>query len=664
MVHVLVARVRAALAAHIRKHYQQEVPIVTEKPPRIEMGEAATPVCFELAKRLKRAPRQIAQEIAAQLPPIEGVERVEIAGSGYVNFYFSRAAFLAASLKETEMKLADAAPDAPKCIVEHTNINPNKAAHIGHLRNAVLGDTFVRLLRRAGQRVEVQNYIDNTGVQVADVVIGFLHIAGKTPAEVRALAAQPKFDYYCWDLYASVTHFFEEDKTRVALRGEMLKSIEEGAGEAAEMANIVAPAIVRCHLRTMERLGIEYDFLPRESEILHLKFWDAAFLLLKQRNAIHLAGSGKNAGCWVMRMNESAEAAEANGSGATSDDDDAKIIVRSNGTVTYVGKDIAYQLWKFGLLGRDFLYEMFYTYPAGHMLWISTAVGGNSSAPAFGHAAIVYNVIDARQAYLQNVVTAGLRALGYEGQAARSVHFSYEIVALTPRCAAELGYTLSEEDAKKPYVEVSGRKGLGVKADDLLDRLETAARAEVDERHPDTPDMERAAIAHAIAIGALRYFLLKFTRTATIAFDFKDALSFEGETGPYCQYAVVRARNIFRKLRDEQPDFDGASLETVEAAAAAKLFAGFDGNAFWELAFLAASLDTQIDAAVGAQEPAFVAKYAFQLAQAFNLFYHHHHILTENDPAKKKFLLQLSRLVEVQLVAALELLGIESPEKM
>ncbi len=659
MVHVLVARVRAALAAHIRQHYQQDVTIVTEKPPRIEMGEAATPVCFELAKRLKRAPRQIAQEIASQLPPIEGVDRVEIAGGGYVNFYFSRAAFLAASLREVEAPRAGAAPDAPKCIVEHTNINPNKAAHIGHLRNAVLGDTFVRLLRRAGQRVEIQNYIDNTGVQVADVVIGFLHIAKKTPAEVRALAAEPKFDYYCWDLYASVSRFLEEDKTRMALRGEMLKSIEEGAGAPAEMANIVAPAIVRCHLETMERLGIEYDLLPRESEILHLKFWDAAFEQLKQRNAIHLAASGKNAGCWVMRMNDAADAADA-----TDEDDDAKIIVRSNGTVTYVGKDIAYQLWKFGLLGRDFHYEKFHTYPAGHTLWSSVSTAGDSSAPAFGRAAIVYNVIDARQAYLQNVVTAGLRALGYEEQAERSIHFSYEIVALTPRCAAELGYTLSDEDARKPYVEVSGRKGLGVKADDLLDRLETAARAEVDERHPDTPDMERAAIAHSIAIGALRYFLLKFTRTATIAFDFKDALSFEGETGPYCQYAVVRARNIFRKLRDEQPDFEITSLGNVDAAAAAELFSGPDGNAYWDVAFLAASLDTQIDAAVGAQEPAFVAKYAFQLAQAFNLFYHHHHILTESDAAKKRFLLQLSRLVEIQLVSALELLGIESPEKM
>jgi len=660
LVHVLVARIRAALAAHIRQHYQQDVPIVTDKPPRIEMGEVATPVCFELAKRLKRAPRQIAQEIAAKLPPIEGVDRLEIAGAGYVNFYFSRAAFLAVSLKEAGAPPAAAPANAPKCIVEHTNINPNKAAHIGHLRNAALGDTFVRLLRRAGQRVEVQNYIDNTGVQVADVVIGFLRIAKKSPAEVRALAAQPKFDYYCWDLYASVAHFFDEDKTRAAaLRGETLKSIEEGAGDAAEMAGIVAPAIVRCHLNTMERLGIEYDLLPRESEILHLKFWEAAFEQLKQRNAIHLAASGKNAGCWVMRLNDAADAADATG-----EDDDAKIIVRSNGTVTYVGKDIAYQLWKFGLLGKDFRYEKFHTYPAGHTLWSSTSAAGDAAAPAFGRATIVYNVIDARQAYLQNVVVAGLRALGYEDQANRSVHFSYEIVALTPRCAAELGYTLSEEEARKPYVEVSGRKGLGVKADDLLDRLEAAARAEVDERHPDTPDVERAAIAHAIAIGALRYFLLKFTRTATIAFDFKDALSFEGETGPYCQYAVVRVRNIFRKLRDEQPGFDVSALEEVDASAAAELFASADGNAFWELAFLAASLDTQIDAAVGAQEPAFVAKYAFQLAQAFNLFYHHHHILTESNPAKKKFLLQLSRLVEVQLVGALELLGIESPEKM
>ena len=621
------------------------------------MGEVATPVCFELAKRLKRAPRQIAQEIAVEMPRIEGVDRLEVAGAGYVNLYFSRANFLAATMAGA-VKVPEPPPaDAPKCIVEHTNINPNKAAHIGHLRNAALGDTLVRVLRRAGRRVEVQNYIDNTGVQVADVVVGFIHIAQKSVVEVRALAAQPKFDYFCWDLYASVTRFYEDDKTRLALRGETLQSIEAGSGAASEMADVVAPAVVRCHLRTMERLGITYDLLPRESEILHLKFWEAAFEHLRRRNAVHLATAGKNAGCWVMRLNDTADAAEG-------EDDDAKVIVRSNGTVTYVGKDIAYQLWKFGLLGRDFQYQRFHTYSNGHLLWSSVSSGGEPNAPAFGHAAIVYNVIDARQAYLQNVVVAGLRALGFSGEADRSIHFSYEIVALTPRCAAELGYTLNEEDAQKPYVEVSGRKGLGVKADDLLDRLEAAALAEVDQRHPESLESERASIAHAIAIGALRYFLLKYARTTVIAFDFKDALSFEGETGPYCQYAVVRARNIFRKLREQQPDFDGKNLDTPDLDVASRLFGESDGNTLWELVLLAGSLGMQLEAAVAAQEPAFIAKYSFQLAQAFNLFYHQHRILSEEDSAKKIFLLQLSRLVELQLVTALELLGIESPEKM
>jgi arginyl-tRNA synthetase len=594
----------------------------------------------------------------AGLGQVPGFEKFEVAGAGYINARISRAE-AARLLLRPEAEARQGSATGKKILVEHTSINPNKAAHIGHLRNAALGDTLVRLLRRAGRRVEVQNYIDNTGVQVADVVIGFLHIAKKSPAEVRALTAQPKFDYFCWDLYASVTHFYEEDKTRMALRGETLKSIEEDRGAPAEMAAAVAPAVVRCHLRTMERLGIEYDLLPRESEILHLKFWDAAFEHLKQRNAIHLASSGKNAGCWVMRLNDAADAADAGG-----DDDDAKIIVRSNGTVTYVGKDIAYQLWKFGLLGRDFQYEKFHTYANGHTLWSTVASGGAANAPSFGRATLVYNVIDARQAYLQNVVTAGLRALGFNEQADHSIHFSYEVVALTPRCAAELGYSLSDEEAKKPYVEVSGRKGLGVKADDLLDRLEAAARAEVDERHPASPDHERAAIAHAIAIGALRYFLLKFTRTAIIAFDFKDALSFEGETGPYCQYAVVRARNIFRKLRAQQPDFDLSALEKVNQEAAGRAFSAADGNALWEMVLHAGSLGTQIEAAVTAQEPAFIAKYAFQLAQSFNLFYHHHRVLTEEDEARKIFFLQLSRLVELQLVSALELLGIESPEKM
>ncbi len=669
MYHILEARIRKALRDFIRRRYDADVQVPIERPPRIAMGEVASPVCFELAKRLKRAPRHIAQEIANQIGKIDGVERLEVAGGGYLNAFLDRAGFFAATLSGLTKGPAEAPADAPKNIVEHTNINPNKAAHIGHLRNAALGDTFVRLLRHAGRRVEVQNYIDNTGVQVADVALGFLHLEKKSAAEVRALAAQPRFDYFCWDLYARVTQSFETEPARLALRGDTLKAIEEGHGAVAELAEIISTTIVRCHLRTMERLGIEYDLLPRESEILHLKFWDAAFQQLKERGAIRLATSGKNAGCWVMQMSD----AEGGTQNEGDEDADSKIIVRSNGTVTYVGKDIAYQLWKFGLLGRDFHYSRFHTHPSGHTVWVTRADDGEADAPPFGHAAQVYNVIDSRQAYLQNVVVAGLRALGFDSQADRSMHFSYEIVALTPRCAKEMGYELSPEDAQRSFVEVSGRRGLGVKADDLLDRLEAAARAEVDSRHPQTPEIERAAIAHIIAIGALRYFLLKYTRNTVIAFDFKDALSFEGETGPYCQYAIVRARNIWRKLAEqsrqlvEKADssgsdsafFDSCSPESLKAFLAAP-----EGDELWEMLLLAGSLGAQVEAALAAQEPAFVAKYAFQLAQAFNNFYHKHHILSEEDPARKAFLLTLTKLVERQLVLALDLLGIEGPEKM
>ncbi|MHB8541262.1 MAG: arginine--tRNA ligase [Candidatus Acidiferrales bacterium] len=652
-------RVRSTLAAFIREKYAAEISAVTERPPKIEMGEIASPVCFELAKRLKRAPRQIAQEIASNIGKLEGVERIEIAGAGYLNVYLDRAAFLREASARAGHEAVNATANAAKAIVEHTNINPNKAAHIGHLRNAVLGDAFVRLLRYTGRHVEVQNYIDNTGVQVADVVLGFVHLENRNVADVRDLAAQPGFDYLCWDLYARVTQFLEEDKARLDLRGETLKQIERGGGDAAEMAEVVSTAIVRCHLKTMGRLEIEYDLLPRESEILHLKFWDVAFQMLIERGAIRKAASGKNAGCWVMQLSGDKEAVEPD------DEADAKIIVRSNGTVTYVGKDIAYQLWKFGLLGKDFHYAPFFTYADGRTLWVTCSAAGSADAPAFGRGQEVFNVIDSRQAYPQQVVVVGLRALSFKSEADRSVHFSYEMVALTPRCAAEMGYQLSDEEAKKPYVEVSGRKGQGVKADDLLNQLEERARAEVDSRHPEFPAEERAAIGHAIAIGSLRYFLLKFTRGTIIAFDFKDALSFEGETGPYVQYAVVRARNIFRKVREQEPEYSVEAVqENIDFATAQRLLAPPEGNDLWELLLLAGSLGAQIEASASAHEPAFIAKYAFQLAQQFNLFYHKHHILSEEDRAKKTFLLLLSALVEKQLITALDLLGVEAPDKM
>ena len=657
-------RVREALTEFIGAKYGQDVNVVTKRPPKIEMGEVASPVCFELARTLKRAPRQIAQEIAAEIGKIEGVDRIEVAGGGYLNAFLDRAAFLTRTLVESRREPTAASSSAPKAIVEHTAINPNKAAHIGHLRNAVIGDTFVRLLRAAGRRVVVQNYIDNTGVQVADVILGFIHREKMSLEDVRNLAAkkEPRFDYYCWDLYAWVTQFLTEDKERLELRARVLKEIEEGHGAVAEMAEFVSTTILRTHLKTMDRLGIDYDLLSRESEVLGMKFWDAAFQMLKERGAIRLATSGKQAGCWIMPLGD---AVEADAEAAESAEAEAKIIVRSNGTVTYVGKDIAYHLWKFGLLDRDFRYAEFHKHPDGHVAWVTSMHGQEwgGTVPKFGHAQEVFNVIDSRQKYPQQVVREGLRALGFEEQAEHLTHIAYDVVGLTPRCAVELGYTVTEEDARRPYIEMSGRKGQGVKADDLLDQMEKHAREEVEARHRDFSDVERESVANAIAMGALRYFLLKYTRSTIIAFDFKDALSFEGETGPYVQYAVVRARNIFRKVQEQDGTF---SLDPAEKNArgkdAADLLATSDD--LWELLLLAGSLDSRIQAAIDAQEPAFVAKYAFELAQAFNVFYHRHHILSEENAEKKQFLLLLTAIVERQLVAALELLGIEAPEKM
>jgi arginyl-tRNA synthetase len=667
----LLERLRETLAAHVKEKYGVEVNVVLERPPKLEMGEAASPLCFELAKRLKKAPRMIAQEIATSLPEVAGIARVEVAGGGYLNAYFDRGWFFEQSVKEVSGERRMAGGESGKrVIVEHTSINPNKAAHIGHLRNAVLGDTMVRLLRHTKHDVAVQNYIDNTGVQVADVVIAFQHMEKKSLTEVKALAAQPHFDYLCWDLYARATQFFEEDKARAGkLRGETLKAIEEGHGETAEMGGVIADAVVGFHLRTMARLDIYYELLARESEILHLHFWDAAFEKLKASGAIQLATSGKNAGCWVMpwkreikELDSAAAANEApevtNTSGRSEEDLD-KIIVRSNGTVTYVGKDIAYQLWKFGLLGKDFHYRKWPNAPGTETLWATTAGPNETGAPHFGGAEAVYNVIDTRQAYLQDVVAEGLRALGHAREAENSIHFDYEIVALTPRCAAEMGYELSAEDAKRPYVEVSGRKGFGVKADDLITRMLAAAEARVLQKHVDMAGAELKQTANALAVGALRFFLLKVTRNTIIAFDFEDALSAEGETGPYCQYAIVRIRGIRRKgmeVAGTRPQLNPELLQNF--------LQGPESIALWEVLLAAGSLDYAVEAAIGAQEPAFVSKYAFQLAQAFNNFYHNHHILSEADEQKRAFLLGLTELVERQLVEALGLLGIQAPEKM
>ncbi|MGA2334081.1 MAG: arginine--tRNA ligase [Terriglobales bacterium] len=653
------------LREFLRRTYNLEgTNIVVEQPPKIEFGEYALPIAFELARKLRKAPRKIAEEIVAGVGAIPGFEKFEVAGGGYINVRVNRAD-VAAALAADEEPAADV--PTGKVLVEHSSINPNKAAHIGHLRNAILGDTFVRLLRFAGREVDVQNYIDNTGVQVADVVVGFMHIERKSRAQIEALAAAPRFDYYCWDLYARVSHWYEEDKSSLHARSATLHAMEEGNNETAAIADLISTAVLKRHLETMDRLDIEYDFLPRESEILHLHFWDAAFTKLKEAGVLTYENEGKNAGCWVMRR--AGTAAEPSTTGGTEDtgeritEADQKVIVRSNGTVGYVGKDIAYHMWKFGLLGRDFGYRKFYRYPNAHDCWISTTEG-EKDHPHFGDVAEIYNVIDARQSEAQNTVIEALRGLGHDEAADRYTHFSYEMVALTPRCAAELGYTLSDEDKARPWIEVSGRKGFGVKADDLLDALITAAGKEVDARHPELSEAERAGIATQIAIGALRYFMLKFTKPSVIAFDFKDALSFEGDTGPYAQYAVVRASNIFRKGGLDPESFCSDAASRVAKERFAKYLTGEFGNDIWELWLAAAKTSYIVGQCIATTEPAYLAKHAFQLAQLFSTFYHHYPILSETDEGRRTFLLATTAVVRRELIRVLAAMGIGVPPVM
>jgi arginyl-tRNA synthetase len=676
----MILPVHAAIRSHLRQGLASafgiappdQPPIVLEMPPRRALGDLAAPVAFELARRLRKAPRAIGEQLASALGPLPGVARIEAAANGYVNFFLDRATFLEARL--TEAHPAAPAAEHGKIIVEHTAINPNKAAHIGHLRNAALGDTLVRLLRFQGRPVEVQNYIDDTGVQVADVVVGFTELERRDFSSVQALAADPtlRFDHYCWDLYARVTEWYEQDKARLEARGQALHAIEEGGNELAEMGAFIADRIVRHHLQTMARINVDYDLLTWEGDILRLHFWAIAFDQLKAQGAVFLQTEGRLKGCWVMAIEpEGGQLDEGAEAGQASDEEDGadpqeKVIVRSNGTVTYVGKDIANQFWKFGLLGRDFYYRIFEERDdrPDHPLWATTSLPGLAQgSPKFGRASAVYNVIDSRQAYLQQLLKQALATMGFEEQAAHSTHFSYEMVALSHPTARALGYP-DTESTGKPFVEVSGRKGIGVKADDLLDQLVATAAREVSSRNGELEAGECRRIAEAIATAAVRYFLVKFSRGKVIAFDIDEALSFEGETGPYIQYAVVRANNIFAKLRERDGVDEAEVARRLPPLERQAIETGEEADELWGLALEAARLDEVVDGSIRSLEPALLAKYAFALAQAFNAFYHRQQILREERLDARLWRAAAVAYTKRQLTQALDLMGCTVPSKM
>jgi arginyl-tRNA synthetase len=631
-------RLAQAVRARILEAFGVEHDPVVEVPPRRELGDLAFPAALHLARELKRPPRAIATALLEGFVLPAGVARIDIAGAGYLNVYLDRGPFTAELL---EPSAATATPDLGKVIVEHTNINPNKAAHIGHLRNAVLGDILARTLRFRGRQVEVQNYIDDTGVQLADVVVGFLDLRGLDPVAVAAIP-EP-FDHYCWDLYAEVGRWYEADPTRQQLRRATLHELESGSGPRADLGRAVARRVVANHLGTMARLGVGYDLLTRESEILRLSFFTQAFERLKASGAVHLEAEGKNKGCWVMPLSASETFAGL--------EDPDKVIVRSDGTVTYVGKDIAYQLWKFGLLGRDFEY----THWDQEGVW-ETVGPGASDHPPFGRGHNVVNVIDARQSYLQKIVKAGLESLGHADQAARSVHFAYEMVSLSAATARTLGFLGEHEEARS--LEMSGRKGIGVKADDLLDQLVAKAREEIATRNRELDGPTLDTLAVQLATAAVRFFMVRWGTTRVIAFDLDEALSFEGDSGPYLQYSMVRVANIHRRLAS-------AGQETsIDRSAVAGFGPAQLPDDLWDLVLASSMVDEVVEKAADSLELSLIARHALELAQRLNGLYSRHPILREEDPQLRLGRLAAFECFRKALANLAGILGIPVPERM
>lgn len=614
--------------------------VVSEIPPSPDQGDLAFPAAFGLARHLRRPPREIAETLAEALAERPEVRRVEVAGPGYVNVFLNREMWIREALARTSAEVPDGIH-----VVEHTSINPNKAAHIGHLRNAALGDSFARILRFLGHRIEVQTYTDDTGVQVADVVLGFLRLRGADTEEVRRLAGQPRFDYLCWDLYAEVSRWIEEHPEGPAARKEALHGLEHGEAPWAEIGTIVATANARRHLETMERIGVRYDLLPCEKSILQLHFWERAFELLRDRGAIRLSESGRNRGCWVMDTPLA--------------QDGEKVIVRSNGTVTYVGKDIAYQMWQLGLLDRDFRWRRFYEYPDGSRVWMSTSEPEKPDTPAFGSAALVHHVIDARQSYPQQVVQEAVARLTSEAERARTRHLSYEMVALTPATVAALGLGAAAGDGA---VEVSGRKGIGIKADDFLDALLERATEEVAARNPDLPSRDRRSVAFAIAVGALRYLMVRVTKNQLIVFDLEEALSLEGATGPYLQYAAVRAAKILARVERVLPEAPPPPPEGFDALLSER--GAEEAADLWVLLRGALGLREAAATAAASEDPQVLARWAYEGAQRFSAFYHRYRIAGEPDPNARLLRTYAVETFLAQHRQGLALLGIPVPERM
>ncbi len=602
-----------------------------EAPPDPSLGDLATNAPLRAAKLLGSPPSEVAarlaEAISKDMPHV--IRSASPHPSGYVNF--------AADVGELAYWTMTSALDPAgwkvdvgkgvKVSVEHTSVNPNKALHVGHARNLVIGDSLARLLAEVGYRVEVLNYIDDTGVQVADVLVGMLYLGmPEDPPE------GVKYDAYCGDhVYVRVNELYESRPDLLERRREVLAQLERGSGPAAELASRVVPRVVRAQLETCWRLGARYDLLNWESHILRSGLWEEAFRRLKEAGAVKLVEEGKLAGCWVL---------QAPGEG------EEKVLVRSDGTTVYAAKDIPYAAWKLGILPDPFRYRRFTRQPGGDYLWTTELEDGEEDHPRFGSSDVAITVIDVRQSRVQGFVAYAVGVLG--GSSKRYVHLGYDVVALSRRTAEALGLEVPEG---KQFVHMSGRKGAYVNVDVVLDAMAAKAAEEVRKRNPGASEDWVRRVAEAVAVGALRYQMLRQDPNKIIVFDMDDALRIEGETGPYLQYSYARASRIIEKGgAPPKPTKELASLlRSPEEAALVKSMSRYD---------------LELEEAARELSPRRLAIYAYDLAYAFNAFYESHRVLQEPDEALRSARLALVASFRSVMARLLGILGIEPLDRM
>ncbi|MCP8322598.1 MAG: arginine--tRNA ligase [Candidatus Methylarchaceae archaeon HK02M2] len=603
------------------------------EPPRSEFGDLSVNVAFLIANKLGLSPLDVAKEIGdkIKIPKDSLISSFEVYRPGYINFNVKYPDLSYRSLSEAISKEDYGSLNigkGKKVCVEHTSVNPNKALHIGHIRNVILGDSIQRILKFTGHDVQVLNYIDDSGLQIADIVVGFKY-AG---FQLEPPKGQ-KFDHYCGNqVYVKVNELYNIQPELVIKQKEVLGEIDEGRSDIAKLARDITRKVVKEQLETCWRVGAFYDCLNFESHIIETRLWEKLFNSMRYKGIIQLAKEGKLAGCWVIKMEG---------------EDDEKVIKRSDGTLTYIAKDIPYAAWKIGLVGDPFQYNIFFKQPNSSELWSTVSGKGKDIHPVFGNADLAITVIDVRQSRLQKIISYTLSLLEDEEIEKKYVHLGYEVVSLSRSTADELGMMIEEKD----FIHMSGRKGIYINADDVLDVLHKKAYEETKKRNLNESEEWLHNTAEKVAVSALRFDLIKQDLDKIIVFDLRESLNLEGETGPYIQYAYARASSILRKANTE--------LEiTVDNAS--KL----DHPTELNLIKLISKFDLYIEDAVKNLSPKILARYAYSLATGFNAFYEKNPVLHEKDENRKMARIGLVQAFRNIVRITFDLLGIETPERI